>query len=124
MKNNYKYLGIITVFLTFGIWFTITGDGLALVRKFIFPSPRQVVQAFISISDIIPLDIVYTLARLFVGFFLGAILGVTIWLMMSYSKIIDAILDPIVESIRPVPVIAMIPFLIMWFGIGEAGKYF
>ena len=59
MKNNYKYLGIITVLLTFGIWFTITGDGLALVRKFIFPSPRQVVQAFISISDIIPLDIVY-----------------------------------------------------------------
>ena len=51
-------------------------------------------------------------------------MGVTIGLMMSYSKIIDAILDPIVESIRPVPVIAMIPFLIMWFGIGEAGKIF
>ena len=124
MKNNYKYLGIITVLVTFSIWFTITVDGLALVRSFIFPSPRQVIQAVIRISDIIPLDILYTLTRLFIGFFLGAMLGVTIGLLMSYSKIIDAFLDPLVESIRPVPVIAMIPFLIMWFGIGEAGKIF
>ena len=82
------------------------------------------IQAVIRISDIIPLDILYTLTRLFIGFFLGAPLGVTIGLLMSYSKIIDAFLDPLVESIRPVPVIAMIPFLIMWFGIGEAGKIF
>ena len=82
MKNNYKYLGIITVLVTFSIWFTITGDGLALVRSFIFPSPRQVFQALIRISDIVPLDIVYTLTRLIIGFFLGAILGVTIGLLM------------------------------------------
>jgi len=124
MKKNYKYLGIFSVAITFLIWFTITADGLALVRKFIFPSPRQVLIAAIRISDIIPLDIVYTLTRLIIGFSLGAILGIVTGLLMSYSKIIDAILDPIVESIRPVPVIAMIPFLIMWFGIGEAGKIF
>ena len=120
----FKYLGILSVIITFLIWFTITADGLALVRKFIFPSPRQVLIAVIRISDIIPLDIVYTLTRLIIGFSLGAILGVITGLLMSYNKIIDAILDPIVESIRPVPVIAMIPFLIMWFGIGEAGKIF
>jgi len=124
MKKNYKYLGLISVAVTFLIWFTITGDGLALVRSFIFPSPRQVLYAVFRISDIIPLDIVYTLTRLIIGFSLGAILGVVIGLLMSYNKIIDAFLDPIVESIRPVPVIAMIPFLIMWFGIGEAGKIF
>ena len=124
MKNSYKYLSLITVLIIFSIWFTITGDGLALIRGFIFPSPRQVFQAVIRISDIIPLDIVYTLTRLIIGFFLGSILGVTVGLLMSYSKIINSIFDPIVESIRPVPVIAMIPFLIMWFGIGETGKIF
>ena len=124
MKKNYKYLGILSVAITFLIWFTITGDGLSLVRKFIFPSPRQVLYAVIRLSDIIPLDIVYSLTILIIGFSFGAILGVIIGLLMSYNKTIDAILDPIVESIRPVPVIAMIPFLIMWFGIGEAGKIF
>ena len=68
MKKNYKYLGILSVAITFLIWFTITGDGLSLVRKFIFPSPRQVLYAVIRLSDIIPLDIVYTLTRLIIGF--------------------------------------------------------
>ena len=122
MKFNHKYLSLLTIIIIFSIWFGITGDGFALVRKFIFPSPRQVFEAILRISDIIPLDIFYTLSRLIIGFFLGSVLGVTLGLLMSYSKIINSIFDPIVESIRPVPVIAMIPFLIMWFGIGEIGK--
>ncbi len=122
MKFSHKYLSFLTIIILFSIWFGITGDGFALVRKFIFPSPRQVFEAVLRISDIIPLDILYTLTRLIVGFFLGSVLGVTLGLLMSYSKILNSIFDPIVESIRPVPVIAMIPFLIMWFGIGEIGK--
>jgi hypothetical protein len=41
---------------------------------------------------------------------------------MSYNKKVYYFFDPLVESIRPAPVIAMIPFFLMWFGIGEAGK--
>ena len=71
MKFNHKYLSLLTIIIIFSIWFGITGDGFALVRKFIFPSPRQVFEAVLRISDIIPLDIFYTLTRLIVGFFLG-----------------------------------------------------
>ena len=42
---------------------------------------------------------------------------------MSYDKKVLYFFDPLVESIRPVPVIAMIPFFLMWFGIDETGKF-
>ena len=125
MKNhdNFKYLSLLTVIILFLVWFLITEDGLALVRTFIFPSPRAVLLAVITMADLIPIDLFATLSRLIIGFATGALLGVSLGLLMSYNKIIYYIFDPIVESIRPVPVIAMIPFLIMWFGIGEMGKF-
>ena len=125
MKNhdNFKYLSLLTVVILFLVWFLITEDGFALVRKFIFPSPRAVLFSLVTMAELIPIDLFATLSRLIIGFVSGALLGITLGLLMSYNKIINYIFDPVVESIRPVPVIAMIPFLIMWFGIGEMGKF-
>jgi ABC-type nitrate/sulfonate/bicarbonate transport system permease component len=49
-------------------------------------------------------------------------LGVSLGLAMAYNKKVQYFFDPLIESMRPVPVIAMIPFFLMWFGIAEVGK--
>jgi len=117
-----RYLGFVSIALYFVVWFAITRDGFALVRPIMFPSPQMVIDAAVRTSDLILADMFATATRVLFGFFGGLILGLGLGLLMSYNKKAMYFFDPLVETIRPVPVIAMIPFFLMWFGIGEAGK--
>jgi ABC-type nitrate/sulfonate/bicarbonate transport system permease component len=117
-----KWLGLLSVLLYFAAWFAVTAQGFNLVRPIKFPSPIMVVQAAVRTADLVPLDALATVSRVLFGFIVGTLLGLGLGLAMSYNKKVYYFFDPLVESIRPVPVIAMIPFFLMWFGIGEAGK--
>jgi ABC-type nitrate/sulfonate/bicarbonate transport system permease component len=118
-----KYLGYVAILLYFLIWFAITEDGFALVRPIKFPSPRMVGQAAVTISSVLVTDIVVTVLRVLVGWGAGVALGLGLGLWMSFNRKIFYFFDPLIESIRPVPVIAMIPFFLLWFGINEYGKF-
>jgi ABC-type nitrate/sulfonate/bicarbonate transport system permease component len=117
-----KWLGLLSIMLYFAAWFAVTAQGFNLVRPIKFPSPIMVVQAAIRTADLIPLDALATVSRVLFGFIVGTLLGLGFGLAMSYNRKVYYFFDPLVESIRPVPVIAMIPFFLMWFGIGEPGK--
>jgi ABC-type nitrate/sulfonate/bicarbonate transport system permease component len=125
-KMNYwssgKYLGLVSMLTYFVVWFAITREGFALIRPIMFPSPLMVVDAAFRMQDVIFHDVLATTIRVLIGFFAGLTIGVGLGLLMSYSKKVMYFFDPLIESIRPVPVIAMIPFFLMWFGIGEGGK--
>jgi ABC-type nitrate/sulfonate/bicarbonate transport system permease component len=122
MWRSGKWLSLLSVLLYFAAWFAVTAQGFNLVRPIKFPSPIMVVQAAVRTADLIPLDALATVCRVLFGFIVGTLLGLGLGLAMSYNKKVYYFFDPLVESIRPVPVIAMIPFFLMWFGIGEAGK--
>lgn len=64
----------------------------------------------------------YSLFRVVVGFALGAIVGIPLGYAMGLSNWARGWFDPIVEFMRPVPPLALIPLVIIWAGIGEAGK--
>ena len=117
-----RYLSVVSVVLYSVVWFGITRDGFNLVRPIKFPSPSMVVEAAVRIHDVILADVAATLARVMVGFCAGTLLGLGLGLWMSYNEKVLYFFNPLVESIRPVPVIAMIPFFLMWFGIDEPGK--
>ena len=61
-------------------------------------------------------------SRLAKGLFWGVAIGVPIGLAMGLSSRWRGIFDPIVELLRPIPPLALIPLFIVWFGIGEEGK--
>ncbi|MEE4188808.1 MAG: ABC transporter permease [Roseobacter sp.] len=64
----------------------------------------------------------YSLFRVVVGFVLGALVGIPLGYAMGLSDWFRGWFDPIVEFMRPVPPLALIPLVIIWAGIGEAGK--
>ena len=64
----------------------------------------------------------YSLFRVIVGFFFGALVGIPLGYAMGLSDWFRGWFDPIVEFMRPVPPLALIPLVIIWAGIGEAGK--
>ena len=64
----------------------------------------------------------YSLFRVIVGFLCGAIVGIPLGYAMGLSDWFRGWFDPIVEFMRPVPPLALIPLVIIWAGIGEVGK--
>ena len=115
-----RYLSVLAIVLYFAFWFGITN--FHLVASYKFPSPQDVVRAAITIHSVLLQDILATVGRVLGGLSLGVALGIGLGLLMSYNKKIFFFCDPLIESMRPVPVIAMIPFFLLWFGIAETGK--
>lgn len=66
----------------------------------------------------------WSLWRVFAGFMLGSMVGIPLGYAMGLSGWARGWFDPIVEFMRPVPPLALIPLVIIWFGIGETGKIF
>jgi len=64
----------------------------------------------------------WSLYRVVAGFLLGAIVGIPLGFAMGLSNWFRGWFDPIVEFMRPVPPLALIPLVIIWAGIGEVGK--
>ena len=64
----------------------------------------------------------WSLYRVIAGFLLGALVGIPLGYAMGLSGWFRGWFDPIVEFMRPVPPLALIPLVIIWAGIGEAGK--
>ena len=64
----------------------------------------------------------FSLMRVIVGFVLGSLVGIPLGYAMGLSGWFRGWFDPIVEFMRPVPPLALIPLVIIWFGIWETGK--
>ncbi|MDX2481045.1 MAG: ABC transporter permease [Desulfuromusa sp.] len=64
----------------------------------------------------------WSLFRVFVGFFLGSLVGIPLGYAMGLNDWFRGWFDPIVEFMRPIPPLALIPLVIIWFGIWEKGK--
>ncbi|AWI84212.1 taurine ABC transporter permease [Alloyangia pacifica] len=64
----------------------------------------------------------WSLFRVIAGFFFGALIGIPLGYAMGLSDWFRGWFDPIVEFMRPVPPLALIPLVILWAGIGETGK--
>lgn len=62
--------------------------------------------------------------RALVAFIAAVIAGVPLGLAMGLSPTLGAALNPFVQFLRPLPKIALIPLVIVWFGIGEGAKFF
>jgi ABC-type nitrate/sulfonate/bicarbonate transport system permease component len=63
-----------------------------------------------------------SLKRVAIGYFVGAGSAIIIGTLMGWFRFIEYVIDPIVESLRPIPPLAYIPLVILWFGIGEVSR--
>ena len=92
------------------------------------PPPEQVFTRFIQLHregyQGVGLweNVSWSLIRVFLGFSLGCLFGIPLGFAMGLNGWMRGWFDPIVEFMRPVPPLALIPLIIIWFGIGEEGK--
>ncbi|MGX1309472.1 taurine transport system permease protein [Amorphus suaedae] len=119
-------LSLVTIGLLIFLWWLVTE--LGLVKPLFVPSPQAIVQKFVTVWQNgftgTPLweHIAISAARVFGAFLLACAVGVPLGLAMGMSPTMRGIFDPPIEFYRPIPPLAYLPLMIIWFGIGEVSK--
>ncbi|MEV5748847.1 ABC transporter permease [Actinoallomurus sp. NPDC052308] len=67
-------------------------------------------------------DALISTGRILAGFGLGTVVGLVLGAAMAGVRVIRELADPLIAVVRPLPPIAFIPLLVVWFGIGETSK--
>ena len=106
------------------VWELISRSRLVPIS--LFPPPTKVALAFAEMarSGELLRDIQASLWRAVVGFALGGAAGICIGLLTGRIKVLNTYLSPVIQLFRPLPPVAIIPLIIVWFGIGEVSKLF
>ncbi len=122
-KTLYAVAAIAFFFLLW--WFLTTFTPV----KETTPGPIEVLQLLLTSfytpigSEVIVGHLLVSLRRVLVGFSVATIIGIVLGIAMGTSRWAEAIFKPIFELLRPIPPIAWISLVILFFGIGETSKY-
>ncbi len=132
MKSRYltkfTLISVVSVAMFFVVWWFLTA-GLKILPTYIMPDPVRVFQTLYRKFYVRTPDggtlVTHTVASLEVallGFFAGSVTGIPLGICMAWYKMVDRVARPIFDFLRPIPPIAWIPVMILWFGIGISAK--
>jgi ABC-type nitrate/sulfonate/bicarbonate transport system permease component len=110
--------------IVLGLWGIEEAVNHGLVKRSLLPAPSDVgvvLWQLLADGDVAgPLS--ETLARLGVGFAIGAMLAIALGLAMGYWPRLYDLLDPLIELLRPIPKAALVPALVLFLGVDNAMK--
>ena len=120
-------LSLATLLVLLTVWWGVAA--LQLISPLFLPSPGQVLQKLITIAGpqgfmdaTLWQHLSASLARILVALLAAVLIGVPVGIAMGLNATVRGILDPIIELYRPVPPLAYLPLMVIWFGIGETSK--
>ncbi|WP_274963567.1 ABC transporter permease subunit [Thioclava electrotropha] len=125
-EGNTIKISVVAVLVVLGLWQIVTASGL--IAPLFLPSPVAVVQKLFGLISTgftgVPLweHILVSAGRVFAAFALACIVGIPLGLAMGMSPVMRGLFDPFLEFYRPIPPLAYLPLMIIWFGIGETSK--
>lgn len=106
------------------IWQLLSQVGLISTR--ILPAPTQIVEAAVrlALSGELLRNVGVSLYRALVGFLIGSSIGLSLGVLNGLSRSAERLLDSSLQMIRNIPHLALIPLVILWFGIGDPARIF
>ena len=129
MNNVVKKIGymaeyIVLIAAVVIIWIVL--DKRGQLNSVIMPSPSRILDTLKSLLESGTLwnNLVVSVTRVLKGYFIAAASGIILGIFIGLFKHLDRLTGLIIQIIKPIPPIAWIPLVILWFGIGESGKIF
>ena len=120
-------LSVATLLVALVIWWAVSA--LHLVSPLFLPAPQQVLHQLAVIASpqgfmdaTLWQHLAASLGRILVALLAAVVIGVPIGIAMGLNATVRGILDPLIEIYRPVPPLAYLPLMVIWFGIGETSK--
>ena len=103
-------------------WETLVRAGL--VSELYLPAPSGIFRAGVDMtaSGELLLNLQASLLRITAGSRIGSLSGILAGLVLGVSRLAEAVGNPIIHALYPVPKIALLPLIILWLGIGELSK--
>lgn len=94
------------------------------VEARLLPPPSEIAQTlwYLAGDGSLWSHIGVSLARVAVGFSIGAALGLALALLVGLNRLLETLLDPTFQALRNIPSLAWVPLLLLWFGIDETPK--
>jgi taurine transport system permease protein len=117
-----------TVFSVLALWLIVTNMGW--VKPLFLPSPQAVFSKLMQVAQdgfagaTLLEHTLTSLYRVFGAFGLACLTAIPIGVLMGVSRVARGIFDPLIEFYRPLPPLAYLPMVIIWFGIGEFSKLY
>ncbi|MGK3989951.1 ABC transporter permease subunit [Sorangium sp. So ce136] len=112
---------LVLLFLLFA-WQAVTSLGLVSPRVLASPSTVAHTGLTLLASGELPRHLWVSLGRVSRGLALGVSAGVTLALVTGLFRLGEDLLDAPIQMLRTLPVLALVPLFILWFGIGETPK--
>ncbi len=121
LKRLLPWLLPLVIILAWQLWVQ-----LGLVSTRVLPSPLSVVQAGLQLASTGELfhHLKISTLRAFTGFAIGGSIGLILGVLNGIFRISEQLFDTSIQMLRTIPHLAMIPLVILWFGIGEVAKIF
>jgi len=88
------------------------------IPKFLLPAPTDIVDAWIENAGNLVGALISTFVSALIGFGLAIVIGMSLALLMSQSKIIERSLFPYAVLLQTIPIVAIAPLIVIWFGAG------
>ncbi len=124
--GNSAAISLATVCVLLLLWFAVTN--LGFIKPLFLPSPQAVFQQFLEYLNGTANDkplwqhLLASLLRVALAFVLAVAVAVPLGVGMGMSRVLRGIFDPPLEFYRPLPPLAYLPLIIIWFGIDETPK--
>lgn len=125
-QGDTKWLSVASILFLLFVWWAVTA--LGLVKPLFVPSPQAIFAKFIDVwqngftNTSLLEHVAVSTARVFGAFLLACAVGIPLGLAMGMSPVMRGLFDPPIEFYRPIPPLAYLPLMIIWFGIGETSK--
>ncbi|AVP85338.1 MULTISPECIES: taurine ABC transporter permease TauC [Aeromonas] len=120
-------ISLLTLGTLMALWWLVAR--LGLISPLFLPPPAQVLQQFATLAGpqgfmdaTLWQHLAASLQRILIALAAATLCGVTVGLAMGLSPTLRGMLDPLIELYRPVPPLAYLPLMVIWFGIGETSK--
>lgn len=119
-------ISIATVTALLFLWWLITSQGW--IKPLFLPSPGAVTAKFLEVAQsgfggsTLLEHTLWSLYRVFGAFLLACVTAIPIGIAMGVHRLARGVFDPPIEFYRPIPPLAYLPLIIIWFGIGDLGK--
>lgn len=121
-----RRISALTILVLFAVW--ALASYVEVVPAVFLPSPLAVARKFALVATDGFVDATLlahlgaSLGRVFAALAASALVGIPVGLAIGATRVGRGVFDPILEFLRPIPPLAYLPLVIIWFGIGEPSK--
>jgi len=126
-RRNHRWYRLVSPVIVVGLWQAASSAGILPASKLVSPASIAHTAYNLVVTNsptygTLQESLLVSFERWAVGFSIGITIAVLLAVVTGLSRIGEAAVDPILQALRSIPLLGLIPLFIVWFGIGELPK--